>query len=159
MFSEHFKSLFNDTTRDARDDGREDQDAGHYDNNNEFLNKAFEEWEILKGHYDNNNEFLNKAFEEWEILKALQNLKSNKPSGHDQIINEFLKTSAGKMTEIYKKLFNLILVSGKTPNECLIGMMKPIYNQKGSCDDQNNYRRITILNCFGKLISYKCYKQ
>ena len=102
MFSEHFKSLFNDTTRD----GREDQGADHYDNNNEDLNKAFEEW---------------------EILKALQNLKSNKPSGHDQIMNEFLKTSAGKMTEIYTKLFNLILFSGKTPNEWSIGMIKLIY--------------------------------
>ena len=34
MFLEHFKSLFNDTTRDVRDEG-EDQDADHYDNNNE----------------------------------------------------------------------------------------------------------------------------
>ena len=47
MFLEHFKSLFNDTTRDVRDE-REDQDVDHYDNNNEVLNKAFEEWEILK---------------------------------------------------------------------------------------------------------------
>ena len=47
MFLEHFKSLFNDTTRDITDE-REDQDADHYDNNNEDLNKAFEEWEILK---------------------------------------------------------------------------------------------------------------
>ena len=59
--SEGVKSLFNDTTRDLRDK-REDQYADHYDNNNEDLNKAFEEW---------------------EILKALQNLKSNKTCGHD----------------------------------------------------------------------------
>ena len=83
MFLVHFKSLFNDTTRDVRDE-REDQDADHYDNNNEDLNKAFEEW---------------------EILKALRNLKSNKACGHDQIINEFLKASTGKMTEIYLILF------------------------------------------------------
>ena len=131
MFLEHFKSLFNDTTRDVRDE-REDQDADHYDNNNEDLNKAFEEW---------------------EILKALRNLKSNKACGHDQIINEFLKASTGKMTEIYTKLFNLILFSGKTPNEWSIGMIKPIYMQKGSCDDPNNYRGITIFSCFGKLFT------
>ena len=47
LFLELFKSLFNDTIRDVRDE-REDQDADHYDNNNEVLNKAFEEWEILK---------------------------------------------------------------------------------------------------------------
>ena len=38
-----------------------------------------------------------------EILKALQNLKPNKACGHDQIINEFLKASAGKNdSDIYK---------------------------------------------------------
>ena len=124
MFLEHFKSLFNDTTRD----GREDQGADHYDNNNEDLNKAFEEW---------------------EILKAWRNLKSNKAWGHDQIINEFLKASTGNMKEIYTKLFNLILFPGKTANEWSIGMIK----QKGSCDDPKNYRGINILSCFGKLFT------
>ena len=57
------------------------------------------------------------------------------------------------MTEIYTKLFYLILVSGKTPNEWSIGMIKPIYKQKGSCYDLNNYRGITILSCFGKLFT------
>ena len=131
MFLKHLKSLFNDTTRDVRDD-REDQDADHYDNNNEDLNKAFEEW---------------------EILKALRNLKSNKACHHGQITTEFLKASTGKMTEIYTKLFYLILFSGKTPNEWPIGMIKPIYKQKGSCDDPNNYRGIAILSCFGKLFT------
>ena len=32
-------------------------------------------------------------------------------------------------------------------------MIKPIYKQKGSCDDPNNYRGITILSCFGKLFT------
>ena len=57
------------------------------------------------------------------------------------------------MPEIYTKLFNLIFFSGKTPNEWSIGIIKPIYKQKGSCDDPNNYRGITILSCFGKLFT------
>ena len=52
---------------------------------------------------------------------------------------------------MYTKLFNLILCSGKTPDEWSIGMIKPIFKQKGSSDDPDNYRGITILNCFGKL--------
>ena len=51
------------------------------------------------------------------------------------------------------KLFTFILFSGKTPNEWSIGMIKPIYKQKGSCYDPNNYRGITILSCFGKLFT------
>ena len=54
---------------------------------------------------------------------------------------------------MYTKLFNLILFFGKTPNEWSIGMIKPKYKQKGSCDDPNNYRGITILSCFGKLFT------
>ena len=41
MFLERFKSLLNDTTRDVRDE-REDQDADHYDDNNEDLNAKSE---------------------------------------------------------------------------------------------------------------------
>ena len=48
MFLEHFKSLFNDTSRAKREDDRQDQDADHYDSNNEVLNKAFEEWKYWK---------------------------------------------------------------------------------------------------------------
>ena len=32
--------------------------------------------------------------------KVLRNLKSNRACGHDQIINDFLKASTGKMTDI-----------------------------------------------------------
>jgi len=32
-------------------------------------------------------------------------------------------------------------------------VIKPIYKQKGSCDDPNNCRGITVLSCFGKLFT------
>ena len=79
----------------------------------------------------------------------MQTLKPNKACGHDQIINEFLKASAGKMIAIYTTLFNLILCSGKTPEEWSVGMVKPILKPKGGSDDQN--RGIPILIRFGKL--------
>ena len=57
------------------------------------------------------------------------------------------------MIAIYTTLFNLILCSGKTPDEWSIGMIKPIFKQKGSSDDLDNYRSITILSCLGKLFT------
>ena len=54
---------------------------------------------------------------------------------------------------MYTKLFNLILCSGKTPYERLIGMMKLIFKQQGSNDDPDNQRGITIFSCFGKLFT------
>ena len=128
MFLQHFRSLATDTAEYGKEDPKCDL-------------------------YDNENALLNEKNSEMEILKALQNLKPNKACGHDQIINEFLKASAGKIIAIYKKLFNLILCSGKTLDEWPIGMIKPIFKQEGSSDDPDNYRGITILSCFGKLFT------
>ena len=41
-----------------------------------------------------------------------QGLKNNKCSGTDQLINEYLKHSAGKMMPIYISLFSLIFETG-----------------------------------------------
>ena len=122
MFLQHFKSLAADTTEFGEDPNAD--------------------------LCDNENALLNKAFSERETLKALQTLKLNKACRQDQIINKFLKASAGKMIAIYTKLFNLILFSDKAPDEWSIGTIKPIFKQKGSCDDPHNYRGITILSCF-----------
>ena len=57
------------------------------------------------------------------------------------------------MTHIFTKLFNLILLSKKTPDEWSIGMIKPVFKNKGSFDEPGNYRGITLLSCFGKLFT------
>ena len=57
------------------------------------------------------------------------------------------------MIAIYKKLFNLILCSGKTLDEWPIGMIKPIFKQKRSSDDPDNYKGITIVSCFGTIFA------
>ena len=66
----HFKSLAADTTEYRK----EDPDADLHDNENALSKKALSEREIL----------------------ALQTLNPNKACGHDYIITEFLKVSAGK---------------------------------------------------------------
>ena len=88
-----------------------------------------------------------------EVQKAMKKLKANKACGYDQITNEFLKASSLKLLSLFTKVFNIILCSGKTPDEWSIGIIKPIYKKKGPDDDPSNYRGITILSCFGKLFS------
>ena len=129
IFFEHFKSL---NVNDAA--SNEDVNNVRNDNNDE-------------------NDLLNRHISDEEVLKAICKLKNNKACGHDQITNEFLKVSKGKMIHIFTKLFNLILLSGKTPEDWAIGMIKPIFKKKGSADDPGNYRGITILSCFGKLFT------
>ena len=39
------------------------------------------------------------------------------------------------------------------PTDWCIGIIKPIYKKKGSIDDPDNYRGITLLSCICKLFT------
>ena len=99
------------------------------------------------------NDALNSPITKEEIEKAIKNLKNNKASGEDLIINEYLKHSAPKMIQLYVKIFNAVFDSGKLPEKWIIGNIIPIYKNKGSKSDPKNYRPITLVSCFGKLFT------
>ena len=96
---------------------------------------------------------LNQPFSETEIRNFVKNLKNNKAAGIDRILNEFIKNSIDIIIPFYIKLFNRVLDTGEIPDDWLIGIIIPIYKNKGSRDDANNYRGITLLSCLGKLFT------
>ena len=100
-----------------------------------------------------NNPYLDQLITDGEVTTALNNLKNGKACGLDLIINEFLKKSKEQMLPIFTKLFNIVLVTGFVPNDWTIGLICPIFKNKGNPSDVNNYRGITILSCFGKLFT------
>ena len=51
------------------------------------------------------------------------------------------------------KYFNLILDSGIIPYDWTVAMIQPIFKNKGSRSDPNNYRGISLLSCVGKLFT------
>lgn len=101
----------------------------------------------------NLNEEINQPISAAEILTAVKNLKNNKSAGIDNVINEHLKVTIDHMLPIYIKLFNLILDSGLIPSNWTLGSILPIYKNKGSKNEPQNYRPITLLSCFGKLFT------
>ena len=90
---------------------------------------------------------MNAHFTDKEILNCIIKLKNNKAHGPDYIINEYIKVSKDLLIPIYVKLFNMVLDSGIIPAKWLIGIINPIYTNKGSRGDPVNYRGITILSC------------
>ena len=96
---------------------------------------------------------VNQPITEAEILKSVKSLKNNKASGEDNIVNEHIKSTIHLLLPIYCKLFNIILDTGIIPETWSVGVIKPIYKNKGDPKNAENYRPITLLSCFGKLFT------
>lgn len=86
-------------------------------------------------------------------MKCIKSLKHNKSSGNDNILNEYIKSTAEILLPTYTAFFNLILDTGLIPEAWLEGIICPIYKGKGNPLEPSNYRPITILSCFGKLFT------
>ena len=67
--------------------------------------------------------------------------------------NEYIINSSHVLTKLYVKLINDILDSSCIPESWLLGQIIPIFKNKGSIENPENYRRITILSCLGKLFN------
>ena len=102
---------------------------------------------------DSFNQEINMDFTLDELNKNIKLLNNNKASGIDLIKNEFLKNAPQSVLELAVKLFNLILKTGFVPLEWCLGLIIPIYKNKGSANDPNNYRGITLLSCLGKFFT------
>lgn len=93
---------------------------------------------------------LNNCFTEVENKKAIHKLKIGKAAGGDRVINEYIKSTVEIFLPVYVTLFNRILDTSVIPEDWLLGLIVPIYKNKGDVKDCNNYRGITLLSYLGK---------
>ena len=96
---------------------------------------------------------LDEPITENEVLKAIKHLKSGKSKGLDNVSNEYIINSSHVLTKLYVKLINYVLNRSCIPESWLLGQIIPIFKNKGSIENPENYRRITILSCLGKLFN------
>ena len=85
-----------------------------------------------------------------ELKKGILKLKNKKAAGLDKIRNEMIKSSYPIFSQIYLKLFNLIMNSSYFPSTWCFGLITPIYKSGGKTDP-GNYRGICVSSCLGKL--------
>ena len=76
--------------------------------------------------------------------------EKNKACGLYYIRNEFLKNVPCSLIHFICDLFNSILDSAIIPDVWCQGLIMPLYKNKGSRYEPNNYRGITLLSCLGK---------
>ena len=93
-----------------------------------------------------------------EIEEALRSLKPNKCPGFDNISSNVVNETSDIFFTPLKYVFNLLLQQGIFPENLKIARTSPIYNK----DEEfllKNYRPISVLLCFSKLlerIMYNC---
>ena len=85
------------------------------------------------------------------INEALIKLKSKNSSGHDKISSNMLKVIAPTIMAPLCHLFNLSFKTGFIPTSLKTAMVKPIF-KKGEHDNFTNYRPISLLSTFSKLL-------
>lgn len=87
-----------------------------------------------------------------EVEAAVKNLKSGKSPGEEGIPNEYLKLGGSELVNHLTELFNKILITEEIPVQWLINDIILIH-KKGSKDDVNNYRPISLMSTIYKLFS------
>ena len=98
----------------------------------------------------NMTQFLNSPITAEEIKKAIQKLKCKKAAGVGGISAEFYKYGCNELLPALELLFNTILTNGEYPSRWATGIIHPVH-KKGDHGVPDNYRKITVMPCIGKL--------
>ena len=110
-------------------------------------------------HYLTSNLYKDSMFLE-AITKneiEISNMNQNKSPGYN-ISSKFIKLTASNISEPLAHIFNLTFLSGNIPDKLKIALVTPIFkaNEKNKF---TNYRPISVLSCFSKLLEKLMYKR
>jgi hypothetical protein len=127
QFKEHFSNLMN-----------------RHDNNIDRDNEPNSE--------DNVFEELDVPFTEPELERGIRDLKRDKSTGFDNLMNEYLITGKAYLIPILEKLFNNIINTGIYPELWVQSIIIPVF-KKGDVNEPKNYRGISFVSHVGKLFT------
>lgn len=84
---------------------------------------------------------------------AIDNLKLGKSPGKDGLSADFYKTFKPLLAPILLKLYNKMQATKRTPNTFALSILALIYKNKGSQENLDNYRPISLLNTDYKILA------
>jgi len=94
----------------------------------------------------------------YEIKKNIEELKSKKLCGYDEIMTKILKISSLFIVSPLTYICNRMLLTGTFPDRLKFSEIKPIY-KSGDKAFITNYRPITLLPIFSKSFEKVIYKR
>ena len=95
---------------------------------------------------------------ERNVEKQISKLKINKSSGPDNISNKIIKACSTCFLTPLTMIYNSAFISGMYPTSWKQAKVIAMY-KKGSHSDPNNYRPISLLSSFGKILERLIYDQ
>jgi hypothetical protein len=110
----------------------------------------------LTGNYKNSM-FL-AAITELELETVLKNMDANKSPGYDNFSNKIIKLSATEIAKPLTHIFNLTFENGIIPEKLKLAMVTPIFKANEN-NKFENYRPISVLSCFSKLLEKLMYNR
>jgi len=94
----------------------------------------------------------------YEIDKIIHSIKCKDSSGYDEISTKILKISAPYVLSPLTFIFNNILTTGVFLERLKFSEVKPLH-KKGVTTDFSNYRPISLLTSFSKIIEKIIYNR
>ena len=91
-----------------------------------------------------------------EAMKEILSFNDKKAIGDDKISALFLKIGRHVIAPYFNLFLQFIFNNGIYPNNCKIARVVPVY-KNGNRTEINNYRPISILSCFSKIIEKLIY--
>ena len=95
---------------------------------------------------------------EAEVKRELENIDALKSCGHDNIMPRVVKYLAAELTGPLTYIINLTFITGKIPVDLKTSIIVPVY-KAGDNQQFNNYRPISLLPCFSKVLEKVMYKK
>lgn len=118
----------------------------------DFIKKKSKQEKIpVKHNFDNNDHKYNERFSLQELLTAITEAKG-KAAGIDEISYDIIRKLPGITKIILLEELNRIWAQGKIPTTWKTGIVKPIPKDGANKHIESNYRPITLLSCFGKIL-------
>ena len=92
-----------------------------------------------------------------ELESLINKMKNGKSPGHDNIGVKMLKENVSVLSGPLSYIFNLSICIGKVPDKLKMAKIIPIYKNKGDPLFPGNYRPISLLSTFDKLLEKAMY--
>ena len=104
--------------------------------------------------------FLDRIITENEVETEIanMNININKSPGHDDLCSRIIKTTSKEISKPLTHIFNLTFEMGIIPDKLKIALVTPIFKVNEN-NKFENYRPISVLTCFSKLLERLIYKR